>query len=161
VLILFLQTGDAVTNNTSTSLATASIAETISVTLSGTINFANLMPGSENNTASSNLTIQIDDITNVATNITQKGNTTFECTACNPVDNFTIDNLRYADNFTLPNAVNMTATYSAPPFANWTNIPKPSVGVPAIKEVDYWLSVPIGQSAGSYATDIYINVTKY
>lgn len=161
VLILFLQAGDAVTNNTSSTSATASISETISVTLSGgPINFANLMPGSDNNSADSSLNITIDQVTNVATNITQKGNATFECSACDPVDNFSISNLRYSDNSTLTNAVNMTDTDSAPPFSNWTNIPKPT-NSSQDREAHYWLSIPSGQTAGSYQTDIYVNVSKY
>jgi len=162
VVLMLLEPIAGVTNNTSGSTATASISETISVTLSGGIVFTNLIPGSPNQSATNNLTITIDPTTNVVTNITQRADATFECTGggCGVgTDNFTISNLSYADNPTLDASLDMSVVYTPGLFANWTNIPKPP-GVSQVRYSDYWLDVPSGQTAGTYQTSLYINVSK-
>lgn len=160
VSAFMLQAGTAVTNNTSTASASASVRETISVTLSylpsGTgIEFGNLDPGAVNASATNNLNISIDYGTNVATNITQKGDPTFT-----GPDSFTIDNLRYANITGVENSTTMTSADGLPVFADWANIPKPTAGGTQ-KDTFYWLSIPAGQTAGTYTTNIYINVSKY
>lgn len=162
VFLMLLQPGVGVTNNTSGSTAQASISETISVTLSGGIVFSNLMPGVANQSATNNLTITIDPATNVVTNITQRGDATFECIAVCGVgtDNFTIDNLSYANTNDLASAINMSNVYVAGPFGNWTNIAKPTVYPGEVRISEYWLDVPNGQTAGTYQTALYINVSK-
>lgn len=168
VSAFMLQAGTAVTNNTTSSSATASVRETISVTLSyppsGTgIVFSNLDPGVNNATADNNLNISIDLGTNVATNISQRGDATFECGACVPVDNFTVDKLRYSNvtgNPGITSSTVMAVTADAPPYPDWAGVPKP-VGTSTTRDSFYWLSIPNGQTAGSYTTNIYINVSKY
>lgn len=161
VSVFFLQSGTAGTENVTTASATATIKETISVTLSYEpadtgIKFTNLDPGAVNQSADDHLNVSIDYGTNVKTNITQKGDATF----LNGPDSFTIDNLRYS-NLTLANSTKMSSSDALPVFVDWENIPKPTGGDNQYRDTYYWLSVPAAQTAGTYTTNIYINVSKY
>lgn len=154
---LLLQPGNAVTNNTTGATATAIVSETISVTLSGTLDFGSLNAGTNNNSLVTPLNISIDTITNVATNISQNG-TTFS----DGGNTFAINNLRYSNASAAPglaNSTTMAATFPLPPFTNWVNITKPSSNT--YRDTYYWLSIPNGQVAGTYQASIYVNVTKY
>ena len=161
VSILFLQPGNAVSNNTTLAQVSATVSETISVTLSFTsgsgITFGSLNAGTNNNSATNNLNISIDIGTNVGTNISQNG------TAFTGPQSLALNNLQYSNASGaagLANSTAMTTSFSAPPFTNWVNISKPS-GVNTFRDTYYWLTIPSAQTAGSYTTNIYINVTAY
>lgn len=167
ILIIFtmpIEPGNAATSNTTTAGVTATVSETISVTLSfnlsGTgITFTNLIAGTNNQSADNNLNISIDYGTNVNTNISQRG------TDFSGPDTLTIGNLRYSNasgNPGLTNSTTMTTSFpSPPPYANWINISKPTGSVSQYRDTYYWLTIPTGLTAGSYTTNIYINVSKY
>lgn len=162
VSVLLLQPGNAVTNNTTAAQASATVRETISVTLSlsdagGGVTFGNLDAGTNNNSASNNLNISIDVGTNVATNISQNA------TAFSGPDSLAIGNLRYSNASGSPGLTNstaMTTSFPASPFTNWVNIAKPT-GSSTYRDVFYWLTIPSAQTAGTYTTNIYVNVTAY
>lgn len=162
VSVFFLQSGTAGTENVTTASATATIKETISVTLSYVpadtgIKFTNLDPGAVNISADDHLNISIDYGTNVKTNITQKGDATF----VNGPDNFPIDNLRYSNLTQVTDSTQMSSSNGLPVFLDWENIPKPTGGDNQYRDTYYWLSVPAAQTAGTYTTNIYVNVSKY
>jgi len=159
---MFIQSGTAY-NNSSTSTATAWVLETIDVTLSYDtgegINFPDLTPGTFNNSANSTLNITITPFTNVRTNITQAATDDFVA----GTDTLDIGNLLYTNQsiseHTWDNNVTMTTANGAPPFPNWINISKPN-GVPQSRNVSYYLTIPEDQPAGTYTTNININVTR-
>ena len=159
---MFMQSGTA--SNSSSSTATAYVLQTIDVTLSYTegsgIDFPGLVPGSYNNSANSTLNITITPLTNVRTNISQAATGPFVSGS----DTLTIDNLIYNNQsifeHTWDNNVTMTTVNGAPPFPNWKNISKPIGGVPQYRNASYYLTIPENQPAGTYQTNININVTR-
>lgn len=160
---MFIQSGTAF--NQSSSQAKAYVLETIDVTLSypegSGIDFPDLVPGTQNNSANSTLNISIEPTTNVRTNISQKASADFASGS----DILTLNNLIYNNasifEHTLDNNVTMTTGYAAPPFSNWMNISKPTGGVAQYRNSSYYLTIPEDQPSGTYTTNININVTRY
>ena len=140
--------------DTQAATATADVVDTISVTLSGaTISFGSLNSGTSNN-AGGPLTITIDAITNVATDINQSATGDL---SDGVHTNITVDNLTYYSANTVGSAVNMSTSYASPTLAAWENIP---VGGGS-KSAYYWLNIPAAQPAGTYTTTISIKATKH
>lgn len=156
---------DAASNATNTT-ATAYVLETISVTLSypedpAGINFPNLNPGTNNNSANSTLNISIDPGTNVRTNISMKAMDDFKSGS----DTLTINNLIYnnlsINIHTYQNNVTMATIYPATSaFPDWTNISKPTISARQYRNSSFYLTIPDAQDAGTYTTNININVTR-
>lgn len=161
---MFMQSaaGPNATNTT----ATAYVFETISVTLSfpedpAGINFPDLSPGTYNNSANTTLNISIDFGTNVRTNISQKAGGNFiSGPDILPIDNLIYNNLSIYEHTVDYNVTMLTSYPASPPFSNWINISKPTGGVSQYRNSSYYLTIPDNQSAGTYTTNISINVTR-
>ncbi len=140
--------------------ATATVNGAISVTLSYSsgsgIDFGNLNEGTSNNSATNHLTINIDPVTNVATDISQKATGDFSDGLSHT---FAVENLWYEESDTeLATSPSMTTSYNTP-FSDWSNIAP--TGSTITRDAYYWLSIPANQVAGTYSTTINIQVTQH
>ncbi len=157
IIAIFALNLQPVSAYTGTAPATATVVDTISVTLSyndsgSGITFGSLNSGSTNNPATNYLIIQVDAITNVATDINQSASDFTHST-----DTIAVSNLNVSSDSTLGNAVAMATSYpSTTPFTDWTNIASG-----ATKNAYYWLTIPNSQPAGTYQSAINIKVTKH
>jgi hypothetical protein len=130
----------------------------IDVTLhSVPIDFGNLDPGVSYSPALGGagypMVVTIESTTNVDTNLTLKG-TDFTAGAFS----FSIGNLSYS-NATAGAKTNMASGYPAsPPYADWINIPAPGGGPAVNRSVYFWVSIPIGQTAGTYNSTVTVKV---
>jgi hypothetical protein len=162
ILAIFALNLSPVSAWSSTTQASATVVDTISVTLSydsGTsLTFGNLNSGTTDNPATNHLIISIDPATNVATDINQSATGDFSGTS----GSFALNNLKYnATNDGSTSAEAMAISYQNPtPFAAWTDIGIPS-GSAITRNTYYWLSIPEAQPAGDYSTTINIQVTKH
>jgi hypothetical protein len=155
ILAIFTLNLQPVNAYTGTAPATATVVDTISVTLTydsgSSIAFGSLNSGTTNNPASNHLIITINPVTNVATDINQSASN-FD----DGIDTIAVNNLSVSSDSTLGNAVPMTASYPSPTLTNWTNVPNGES-----RNAYYWLTIPTAQPAGTYSTTISISVTKH
>jgi hypothetical protein len=157
ILAIFALNPQPVNAYTGITTATATVVDTISVTLSyndsGTaITFGSLNSGTTNNPATNYLIIHMDAVTNVATDINQSASDFNHST-----DIIAVSNLGVSYDSTLGDAVPMTTSYpSTTPFSDWTNIASGTS-----KSAHYWLTIPNAQPAGDYQSTINIKVTKH
>jgi spore coat protein U-like protein len=140
--------------------ATATVNGAIDVTLtysSGSgIDFGNLNAGTSNNSATNHLTITINPVTNVATDISQNASGAF---SDGNGHTFPVGNLWYEESGTeLATSPSMTTSYNTP-FIDWSNIAP--TGSTQTRDTYYWLSIPANQVAGTYSTTINIQVSQH
>lgn len=163
VIGMFVQSGTGATGpNATNATAQAIVSETIDVTLIYTgigIDFGQLAPNTQNNSANTTLNISIELTTNVRTNISMKAMSNFTSGAdFIPINNLIYNNLSFDDHSADYN-VSMALSYNSP-FSDWINIPKPNVTVPQHRNSSFYLSIPDDQVGGTYTTNINVNVTR-
>jgi hypothetical protein len=144
-------TGYATWNQTTS--ASVTVNQYISATLSNIpINFGSLDPGTSNQAATNNpLKITVGAETNVQYNITLNGTTNFVSGG----NSFSIGNLTFNST-----EVPTLTSYELNVEKNaYTNEPCPC-GTAAENDVWHYISVPVGQVAGSYSADIKITVKQ-
>ncbi|MDD5699979.1 MAG: hypothetical protein PHH00_02180 [Candidatus Nanoarchaeia archaeon] len=134
------------TNSTAPGMATVSIGEFISLTITpGTITFGNMLPN-ENKTATNNpLMVTIGSETNVGlVNITTKANQT--------------SFLSWDDSFYVGNMTWINATYNCPqtPYSTTERQVYLIASYGQNYSMNHTLSIPTGQASGFYSTGIII-----
>jgi len=135
--------------------ATVTVTEFIDITLGGVtpINFGSGDPGTVDNQAGGAVTTTIEPTTNVVTDTFLKGNDWTTPAA------LTINNVKYGDS-TSANAT-MANAYAAADNGYFEDVPCPCGGSATVKSLDFWLSIPAGQQAGSYTgTNIFFKTVK-
>ncbi len=134
--------------NTTTTGASVTVAETIDISVSGgPIDFGSLNSGTSNNSAINHLTISINSDTNKGTYIYQYASDLSDGSG----HSITIDNLRYYNDSTLTSSQIMPSSKTSPTIVPWQNVAAGnSVGA------YYWLSVPDATTAATYTTTINI-----
>jgi hypothetical protein len=147
------------TNETATT-ASVTVNKYISVTLSNVpIQFGSVDAGSTNNPATVGngypMTIQIDSVTNVNTNISVNGSD------FSGPGTFGVGNLSFSNSSSVSTATNMQSVFSSgPPYSNWVNIVAPAGGAAKTADAYFWVSIPSGQIAGSYSSTVYVRVEE-
>jgi len=155
-------------NETQNVTASVTVNEYISVTLSNVpIEFGSVNPGStqQADDGAANdwngdslingfpLQITVDSITNVNTNISLNGSD-FTGPAT-----FGVGNLSFANDTTsYTTAMQKTFSSGNPPYADWVNIPAPGGGAAQTRNAYFWITIPPGQTAGSYQSSVYVKV---
>jgi hypothetical protein len=138
---------------------------TIDITLSNVpINYGTVNPGTENNPASDNthgfpMTIKVESTTTVNVDIYLKG-TNLSDGAGHTIG---VDNCKYDDDNTLGEGPEIgqpenTLQLSYPGTANSGYFENVTPG--SSKNIYFWISIPLGQWAGTYTNNVYIKAVK-
>jgi hypothetical protein len=161
-LLFSAQPAESQVYNETQTYANVTVNVVIDVSLTGIpIDFGSLDPGvSDQNSLAgggsggwpTNVTVYAT--TNTAWNLSIKASGDFIGPG---VATIPIGNLEYGNVSTLVETP-MTTTYASP-FADWVNQSDPSVD--EIRSIYFDITIPSGQTAGSYSTQVYINVTEY
>lgn len=158
-----IEAGTGTTYAEDSASGTVTVNTYVDTTAPGTIAFGTVNPGSTDNAASANpYTISINSNTNVDTNITLKGDATFNWTTVPyATHSFLIGNLTYYHTNTVGSSYPMSTagTTDVQRTALGYEVTAPSGGSQVDKSLYAWLDIPAGQYASNYNTTIYINVT--
>lgn len=160
LMLLFLSLQTVAVEVEQATTASVTVNEYISVTLSNApILFGSLNPGVVDQTANVGngypMTVQVDSVTNVVTNLSLRG------TDFTGAGTFGVGNLSFSNSSSAATATDMATTYAGPAiYSNFDAIPAPLGGPAQTRDVYFWIDVPSGQTAGAYASDVYINVAK-
>lgn len=159
-LIFSANSAVAQVQNETQTTATVNVNEFISVTLTNApIDFGNLNPGTTNQNASTTngfpLTVNIEPETNVVTNLSVKGN---DFTGAGGT--IGIGNMSFSNSSTVATATQMSTSYQGDAiYSNFDAIPQPG-GSAVTRDIYFWISIPAGQQAGIYTSNVFIRVQK-
>lgn len=159
VLLSSVNTITAQVQNETQTTAQVQVNEFISVTLQGVpIDFGSLNPGTVNQPAGASngfpMNVSIEPETNVITNMSLRAT---DFTGAGTIG---VGNMSFSNSSSVSTATQMSTSYQGDAiYSNFDAIPQPS-GSAEIREVYFWITIPAGQTAGSYTSNVYIKVQK-
>lgn len=153
---------DAGIRNGTTTQSVSVIGEYIDVSITGVpITWGSINPGSNALATSGYVNLTINSGTNVATNISVKGNSDYFNRTTSPytTNYFLIGNLSYVNGTSsTPGTgwVSTTTSYPLSPFLDWASIQV--AGLPASRFIYFNVSIPAAQYPADYNTTVSIKV---
>lgn len=123
------------------------------------VSFPPTSPGSTSNASTGfPLNVNITDNTNTPTNVSLRGDGDFNRSGGGA--SFNMTNLTYSNVSSGGANRSVVPTFNTTdPFPDWVDRPVPPPGTNVTVPVHFWLRIPPGQEAGTYATNVTIRVS--